>query len=293
MEFAHAHIPGAINLPLFSDYERARVGTVYKKEGKQAAIRLGVKLVGPQLDSILSKAIEHTKERAHIYCARGGMRSGFMCYFLQFAGISTTQLEGGYKAFRRFVRDTLQKPYKIALIGGLTGAGKTETLRKIKDEQIIDLEDLACHSGSVFGGLRGNEMPTSEHFENKLAMQLYTLDQERVIWVEDESRLIGRCQIPGPFYDAMKVAPLYLIKNTKEERIARIMEQYASFGKDLLKDASTKLAKRVGGEAMKQILAHIDLNRYEDAIWLLLDYYDKAYEYALKKHKGPIFQYPP
>ncbi len=291
-EYSHAHIPGAINLPLFSDAERAVVGTLYKKEGKQRAIREGVKIVGPKLDELLSKALEHTTDIAEVYCWRGGMRSGFMRYFLQFAGISTTQLEGGYKVFRRFVRDTLAKPYKIQLIGGLTGSGKTEALHQITKEQVIDLEELACHSGSVFGGLHGKACPSNEHFENELALRLSQLDSSKVIWLEDESRLIGHCQIPNELYEAMKKAPLYLIKTTKEERIARIMEQYGRYGKELLKEASIKLAKRLGGEVTKKTIEHIEANRYEDAIWLLLDYYDKAYEYALKKHKGPLLNYP-
>jgi len=288
-EYLQGRIPGAVSLPLFSDEERALFGTAYKKEGQQVAIRLGIKIVGPKLDTLLTNALAHVKEGATLYCWRGGMRSGFMRQFLELAGIPCTQYQGGYKAFRRQVLATFEKPYKLKLIGGLTGSGKTELLHRMQGEQIIDLEALACHSGSVFGGLHGREMPTPEQFENELATKLNALDPTRVIWVEDESRLIGRCQIPGPFYEAMKQAPLYLVQTTKEARVARIMQQYGKFSREPLNEAVTKLAKRLGGEVTKKILAS---GSYEDAIRMLLDYYDKTYEYALAKHMGPILQYP-
>ncbi len=295
-EFAHAHIPGAISLPLFSDEERALVGTAYKKEGKDIAIRIGIKIVGPKLSQMLSDAEQYigAHNKANVYCWRGGMRSGFIRYFLDFAGIASLQLRGGYKTFRRHALKTLEKPAKFFIVGGLTGSGKTEVLEALaqQNNQVLDLEALACHRGSVYGELAGCMQPSSEQFENKMAAVLSKSNLQLPIWVEDESRSIGRCQIPGATYEAMQKAPLYVINSPKEARIARILSLYSTFSIDYLKEATQKLAKRLGGASTKAAVSYIEQGNLVDAICLLLDYYDKAYLYGISKHQGDVIYLP-
>lgn len=290
-EFQHAHIPGAISLPLFSDDERAIVGTAYKQQGKDIAVRLGIKLIGPKLDSLLSEALEHlgSKKQAKVYCWRGGMRSGFVRYFLDFAGISSVQLKGGYKSYRRFALSTLTKPWRPFVIGGLTGSGKTEVLHALNEvgAQVIDLEALACHRGSVYGELAGCSQPSNEQFENELASKLLQHNLQHPIWVEDESRLIGRCQLPSHVYDAMQQAPLFIISSSKEDRIRRIVSLYSQFPKEQLLAMTQKITKRLGGASTKTVLAFIGQGALADAVRVLLEYYDKAYEHAISRHKGP------
>ncbi|MCE5295059.1 MAG: tRNA 2-selenouridine(34) synthase MnmH [Chlamydiales bacterium] len=295
-EFQHAHISGAISLPLFSDVERAVVGTAYKQQGKDIAVRLGIKLIGPKLDSLLTQALEHVgaSKSAKVYCWRGEMRSGFVRYFLEFAGIQSVQLKGGYKTYRRLTIATLEKPCLPFLIGGLTGSGKTEVLQELSKQnaQTIDLEALAHHRGSVYGELAGILQPSSEQFENELACSLLQKNLQSPIWVEDESRLIGHCQIPTHFYEAMKRAPLFVINCPKEARIERIMSIYSTLPKEQLKAMTIKLTKRLGGASTKTALTFIEQGLLQDAVSLLLEYYDKAYEHAILKHKGPVTRLP-
>jgi len=294
-EFLHAKIPGAISLPLFSDQERAEVGTAYKRQGKDVAIRLGVKIVGPKLDSMLASVDRQirSKEPIRIYCWRGGMRSGFVSYFLSFTGYPTLQLKGGYKAFRRFVLSQLAKPLNLYVVGGYTGVGKTELLYALEKqgEKVLDLEKLACHRGSVYGEIIGSKQPTNEQFENEIALALAQNDPQRPLWIEDESRLIGHCQIPSAVYEAKKRAPLFVIEAPKEVRIERILQLYSGFPKSYWQSATLKIQKRLGGLKTRQVLLCIEENRLIDGIVLLLDYYDRAYEHAISLHQGPVVRF--
>ena len=293
-EYCHAKIPGATNLALFSDVERAIVGTAYKQQGKDIAVRLGIKIVGPKLDSMLTSALEHdfSCHKARVYCWRGGMRSGFVKYFLETAGIASVQLKGGYKAFRRFALNTLAKPCKLFILGGFTGCGKTEVLQALKQENVptVDLEAIACHKGSVYGSLDGKAQPSNEQFENELALNLFNFKSDEPIWVEDESRLIGRCQIPNSFYEVMSHAPLFILNSSKEARMRRILAEYGSFPREHLYESTKKLEKRLGGAKTKAVLQFIEQNAAFEAMNLLLDYYDEAYEHALSRHAGPIIR---
>ncbi|MBS0656079.1 MAG: tRNA 2-selenouridine(34) synthase MnmH, partial [Verrucomicrobia bacterium] len=220
-EYAHAHIPGAINLPLFSDDERAILGTLYKKEGQRAAIRLGVKLVGPKLEALMLDAEKHLQSSDYfkIYCWRGGMRSGFVCFFLQFLGYKTLQLQGGYKSFRRAILNGFSHPFHFFVLGGMTGSGKTEILHELAGlgEQVIDLEGIARHRGSSYGYMDAAQQPSNEQFENELGMALRKQDLTLPIWIEDESRMIGNCVIPNGLFQAMQQAPLVVVDCPIEE----------------------------------------------------------------------------
>lgn len=289
MEYAQGHIPGAINLPLFTDEERALVGTCYKKEGQKTAIQLGVKLVGPKLHDFLEK-VQKESPPFRIYCFRGGMRSGFITWFLNFSGYPSEQLQGGYKAYRRHVLQLFEKPLELHVLGGFTGSGKTAYLQELhqKGDQIIDLEALAEHRGSAFGLVFQQKQPTTEQFENRLAHVLLHSDHSKPIWVEDESRLIGSCSIPKPFFERMLQSQLFFRQKPLEARIEHIISLYGSYPDTYLIECTEKLRKRLGNEKTALITRAIQEKRLHDACRHLLEYYDARYTHALSKHKGPV-----
>lgn len=286
-EFAHAHIPGAISVPLFSNEQRAEIGTVYKQVGKESAIALGVSLVGPRLFQIFN-TIKATNGIKKIYCWRGGMRSGFVCSFLQSIGIESVQLNGGYKAFRRKMLALLDAPPPLCVLAGMTGSGKTEVLAQFPSSA-IDLEALACHRGSAFGELPDREQPSNEQFENCLGFALYQHPKEKMLLVEDESRMIGRCVIPNGFYAAMQKAPFVFLECSKSERVDRICSLYGSFSKQWWKEKIYKIQKRLGAVQAKKIASLIAEDDLPTAVAELLSYYDASYQHALKRRLGPCF----
>ena len=296
IEYEHAHIPNAYNLPLFTDDERARVGTTYKKVGRQEAIDLGVELVGPRLSEYAKSAKSISKNLPDasvlkIYCARGGMRSQFLAWFLQFIGNKVITLQGGYKAYRRHVLEVLSNSsHKFIVLGGMTGLGKTKLLSELqkRDEQVLDLECLAKHKGSAFGYDPNVVQPSPEYFENLLACELSALLCNKVTWIEDESRLIGRCVVPNKVFESMKVSPIIVLKTTIEERISRIREEYADYSKEWWIHSTSCIKKRLGGALTQKIIASIELGYFESAISDLLGYYDASYEYSMRRHSGKI-----
>ena len=288
-EFTSGHIPGAINLPLFEDEERAQVGTLYKQAGKRQALLEGLSLVGPKLRDLALNAQRHAKEStAKVHCWRGGMRSEAVSWLLRLTGLPTITLSGGYKSFRSFAQSTFNERYPLLVIGGLTGCGKTELLSHLRTfgQQTIDIEGLARHRGSSFGS-RGLQ-PTQEQFENDLALQLSLCDKSRPIWIEDESRMVGKCQVPGPLFSQLRAAPLFLLQKSREERIQRLVEEYGvSAAADLIA-AVRKIEKRLGGEKTRLVCKHIAGGAYLEAVADMLVYYDKAYDFALARRSGPV-----
>lgn len=289
-EYASGHIPGAVNLPLFTDEERADVGTTYKKQGKQPAISLGIKIVGPKLFAMSEQAKQLLGDgkNARVYCWRGGMRSGFVSWFLQFQGIHTITLPKGYKAFRRAVLAQFDHPYQLHVISGLTGVGKTERIQELirSSQQGLDLEALANHYGSAFGLKPSTTQPTTEQFENLLACALMLLDPSKPIFVEDESRQIGSCTLPKAFFDQMKAAPISLLTATRPERVARILALYSSYPPDYLIECTRKLTKKLGSERTHTITQKIACNDLAGAVDLLLDYYDATYTFAFQRFRS-------
>lgn len=290
-EYKQGHIPGAINLPLFSDAERASVGTTYKQVGRKAAILLGLQIVGPKLYALASQAQSCAGQGiARIHCWRGGMRSESVAKLLQTLGLKTTTLPGGYKIYRRWVLETISKARQYKILGGFTGSGKTLILQALKDhgQQVLDLESLAQHRGSSFGMLGLAEQPSIEHFENLIAYQLNTFNSNLPIWVEDESRLIGKCKIPDSLYSQMQTAPLIVIEKPKSERLKQIMLDYGQFTFEELKAATLRLAKRLGGAKTKEIIDAGGEGDFEQPAGMLLDHYDKSYSFTLAKKKRPF-----
>ena len=279
-EFAHAHIPGAHNLPLFSDEERDRVGLSYKTEGKQRAFILGLTCIAPRLASFVERVCHNPS--VELYCWRGGLRSQSLGWLFQQAGISTTVRAGGYKRYRREVLLQLQQRYSLRLISGLTGSGKTELLQS--KEQFIDLEQLANHRGSVFGAL--GPQPSNEQFENLIAHALSNMIPEKTIWVEDESRMIGRCKIPDALFNQMIHAPREELFCSRAERIQRLLNDYGNVPLAQLDAGIRELEKRLGSLRMQQVLTLLHQDQRAASIDLLLTYYDQAYEKSQKKYNG-------
>jgi tRNA 2-selenouridine synthase len=289
-EFTQGRIPGAVNLPLFTDQERASVGTTYKQVGQQEAIMQGLSFVGPKLVSYIEKALQHTQEEfVKVHCWRGGMRSSSMAWLLKTAGMKPITLQGGYKNFRKWVLGIFEKPYQLKVLGGFTGCGKTKILNALRNigEQVIDLEGFANHRGSTFGNFGMPSQPSSEQFQNEIAVALSKLDISRPIWIEDESSMIGTCSIPNSFFSQMSASPMHLIQRPLEARLDILEEEYSHFKSEDLIEATLRISKRLGGLRSKEIVEHIQDQKFKQAAEVVLQYYDKAYNHSLSRRKPP------
>ncbi|WP_170266438.1 tRNA 2-selenouridine(34) synthase MnmH [Phaeocystidibacter luteus] len=298
-EFEAGHIPGAHSFPLFNDNERAEVGTLYKREGKDKAVNRGLEIVGPKLAYFVTEAKTMANDKTIVlYCWRGGMRSGSMEWLLETAGLKVERIKGGYKAYRGWANQKIESysnGAKWRVLSGMTGSGKTEVLKALaqKGEQVIDLEGLAEHRGSAFGHLLMKPQPTTEHFMNLLGKELHALRSSKPIWIEDESRLIGKVVLPNALYDAIQDAPHYDLNVTTDRRAKNLVEQYGDASADQFKASFTSIKKRLGGLRYKQAVESVDNGDLEAAATLALDYYDKTYSHALvEARKGGATIYP-
>jgi tRNA 2-selenouridine synthase len=279
-EFTHGHIPGAVNLPLFSNEERVKVGTTYKQQGREAAILLGFDLTGSKWSGFIRQALEIApQKRIAIHCWRGGMRSAAMAWALDLYGFEVQTIRGGYKAFRHWALRQWERSYHLSVIGGMTGSGKTRVLTRLRasGEQTIDLEDLAQHRGSTYGSLNRLIQPTQEQFENNLAIQLAGLNLSRPVWIEDESQNIGRCLIPKLLWNQVRAATLFDLQVPEEERVAALLAEYGDLGRDFLIESTERIGRRLGSEQTKAAITAIREGRMADFIRQVLVYYDKTY----------------
>jgi tRNA 2-selenouridine synthase len=325
-EYNHAHIPGAISFPLFTDEERKEVGTTYKQVSREAAIKTGLHYFGPKMRGMVEdveklavdrwpmtegKTINDQRSTADIflYCWRGGMRSGAVAWLLNLYGFNVTVLAGGYKAFRNYVLKSFEQPYALKVLGGYTGSGKTELLQqlKAKGERIVDLERLASHKGSAFGNINMPPQPSQEMFENLLSCELQKVSiqwselndksedatanlklqtSNFSIWLEDESQRIGTVNIPSAFWERMRTAPLYFLDLPFEERLKHIVEEYGTCGKEKLLQAIERIKKRLGGLEAKTAAQFLEEGKTEDGFAILLRYYDKQYSKGLQSREN-------
>lgn len=287
-EFEQGHIPGAFNIPLFSNEERAVVGTIYKKEGRQAAIIKGLEFVGPKMVAIVSKAQELAKNNTVcVHCWRGGMRSGSVGWLLRMYGLNVFTLQGGYKTFRTLVQDGFEIKAEVKILSGRTGSGKTKVLKELaeKKEAVLDIEGLAHHKGSAFGGF-GQIQPSQEQFENELYVALEEIRNAKHVWIEDESRLLGKKIIPLPVWEKMRTAKVYYIEVPFEERAEKLLEEYGSIPKEQLEKAITGISRRMGPEQTGQALLALQNNNLAEVCKLCLMYYDKTYDHGLTKREN-------
>ena len=280
-EFQQGHIVGAVNIPLFSDEERAAVGTVYKQKTKEKAVALGYEYVTPKLNSFLEQSGTIAKGGPiAVHCWRGGMRSHSFAKHLHDNGFEEVYvIEGGYKAFRNYVLDFLSQDIKLRVLGGYTGSGKTFILDELKQlgEQVVDLEGMAHHKGSAFGSLGETSQPSSQHCENQIFDYWRHLDMDRPVWVEDESSRIGCVQIPKALFAQMRTNQLYFIDISKQERARFLVEEYAGFDNNHLAKSINGIAKRLGGQNVTAALEALEAEDYFRVAMITLQYYDKAY----------------
>jgi tRNA 2-selenouridine synthase len=290
-EYEQGHIPGAVSFPLFSNEERAAVGTSYKHEGKDAAVELGLALVGPKLHDFVRQAKPLAWERQiRVQCWRGGMRSRSMAWLLETAGLTVTVLQGGYKHFRQWGRSQLAQPKPIQILGGMTGTGKTATLHALATlgEQILDLEALANHRGSSYGALGLPAQPTTEQFENLIMVHWAKLSDRRPVWIEAESRQVGRCRIPQELFEQMEQAGIIELVRSWAERVAFLRADYGSADPHALIDATERIRKRLGGQRTQTAVEAIRQGDLTRAIEIVLEYYDKTYHYDLHRRAVPL-----
>ncbi|MGW8193345.1 MAG: tRNA 2-selenouridine(34) synthase MnmH [Desulforhopalus sp.] len=285
-EYSTGTIPGALNIPLFDDDERSVIGTLYKHAGHEQAVDKGFDYVQQKLDQLVGAFAPYRNKVVTVFCARGGMRSRSVVNLLLQSGFTAFQLEGGYKLYRRNVLDVIDtfQP-KLIVIHGLTGTGKTRILQRL--ENCIDLEELASHRSSLFGGL-DREPSTQKIFESRLASVIDRLGGEPY-FIEGESRKIGPVYIPKPLARAMKRGILVRVHCSIETRISRIIDDYPVTDGKVLKEIEVilrSLTRKLGTtrvEELCRLLKNGDLR--ELVRILLLDYYDKRYGRSMESYQ--------
>lgn len=288
-EFSQGHIPGAFSIPLFDDEERAVVGTIYKNSGSDTAVEKGIGIATPKIPQYLASARDLPgSPRILVHCWRGGMRSENMAKLFEREGFEPAVLAGGYKAYRRHVRASLGTRATIVVVGGYTGSGKTDLIREIGQLgcQIIDLEKLACHKGSAFGALGQPPQPTNEQFENDLYRIWSGLDLSKPVWLEDESRMIGRITLPDPVFEMISHGILLRLEIPREERVKRLVMEYAGADKGLLSEAVMRISERLGRPRTQEALHAIETGEFSKVADNILTYYDKAYQFAIERRQG-------
>lgn len=280
-EFRRGHISEAVNIPVLSDEQRSIVGAAYQNVTVDDAIRLGYEFVHSRLSGLVSHALEVAPEKELIvYCWRGGMRSSAFATLLESNGFHKVYIfQNGYKAYRKHVLSFFEQPFKLRVLGGYTGSGKTEILQCLagKGQQIVDLERLANHRGSAFGGIAMPPQPTTEQFQNDLYYVLKKLDITKPIWIEDESSTIGRIFIPTPLFARINQQPLFFIDITADIRAKYLVNTYASLNQDELAESIQKISKRLGLEQANHALLELQKKNYFCVVQILLSYYDKYY----------------
>ncbi len=297
-EFADDHIPGAHNLYVLNNEERAQVGTIYKQESPFKAKKLGASLVSANIARWTGKYfLEQDKGyRPLLYCWRGGQRSLSLATVLSRIGWETTLIEGGYKSYREDVRNALENDcpnLNLKIIAGLTGTAKTLILQKLaaKGEQVIDLEGLANHRGSLLGLRPGHSQPSQKYFESLLAQQIRSFSSQKIVWIESESNKIGKLHCPSPLWEKMKQADAIEIKAPLNARVDYLIEQYPEFieNPEELKRRLSLLTERHGKNILNSWFELIDQNQWPAFVTHLLEeHYDPAYQRSIKTNERKI-----
>lgn len=286
-EFQESTFPEAINLPLLEDQERETVGILYKHFGQKTAVEKGYGFLQEKMAEFekATKVIPDAKNLT-VFCARGGMRSQVVTALLRYMGHNAKQLTGGYKVFRNFTIDRLntyrfQKPI---VLHGKTGVGKTLVLNGL--ENVLDLEGLAEHRGSLFGGVGKNPV-SQKTFETKLLKALEALNPERPVFIEGESRKVGNASIPDAIFRQMRSATNFLLEASIETRVSRTVKEYITDQPGLepeIRSIIQQLKSDLGGKQLDQLLELFDSKDYASCFKaILLNYYDKKYTHSMKK----------
>jgi len=289
-EFEEFRIPGACNVPLFTKEEREKVSKVYYEKGEKEARLYALELVGPRLHEIV-KAIKKIREREKnvaVYCWRGGLRSLAVATICNLTGVHVFRLKGGYRAFRGYILrriEELLENKKVVVLYGPTGVGKTRILRELKEEgfPVLDLEGLAGHRGSVFGGI-GLTQPSQKMFDALVWQELERLKESPIVVVEGESRKIGKLFIPEPLWRKMGEGIKVMLELPLNERVKISMEDYGvgQFPKETYLEALSRIKKILGDEKYRQIKELIEREEYPEAVKeLMVNYYDRLYNRSI------------
>ncbi|MBL7765979.1 MAG: tRNA 2-selenouridine(34) synthase MnmH [Chitinophagaceae bacterium] len=290
-EYEKAHVPGALNLPLFSDEERAIVGTAYKQESPEKAMLLGLEFAGKKMRQYVEDAaLMAPAKKILVHCWRGGKRSESMAWLLSMAGFDVEVLKGGYKQYRQAVQKIFHTHLKkLIVIGGQTGIGKTYILHQLAmlGEQIIDLEKWANHKGSAFGSLGQEAQPSTEMFENLLFEHIRKLDAHRRIFIENESKKVGICVLPDELYRQMK--QYYYIQYTIpfEDRLDILVQNYAAYPVEDLKERFKRIERKLGGDHLALAFQALDARDFKTAAAIALKFYDKTYLHGFENNTTP------
>jgi tRNA 2-selenouridine synthase len=288
------------------------VGTAYKQQGRETAIKIGLDFFGPKMRAMIDYTESLTgsgSRQVLVHCWRGGMRSAGVAWLLDLYGFKVYTLVGGYKSFRHWVIETFSFPFSFSILGGYTGSGKTYVLEELRKNgaAVINLEKLACHKGSAFGSIGMPQQPAQEMFENLLGQELRAfiksdvtsdgngidhpatllMNQQDRIWLEDESERLGLVNIPHTLWKCMSRSPLLFITIPFEERLKHIVQEYGSLDKERMAGAITRIKKRLGGLETKTALENLATGDIESCFRILLRYYDKSYNKALDKRDQP------
>jgi tRNA 2-selenouridine synthase len=286
-EYQKGHIPTALSLPLFNDAERSEIGLVYKQMGRPKATKVGLEMVGPRLNALIDQFKDQVESgRVLLHCWRGGMRSESVAWLINLTGeFEPATLRGGYKAYRNFALREFAAERRLSIVGGMTGTAKTRLLERLgqRGMQSVDLEALASHRGSAFGSIGQPDAPTQQQFENELAFELSGTDPIRTLWLEDESRHIGRRIIPNELWIRMRSAPVIVIERSREERVEHLVSEYGDAEPEDLLESIQKIEKRLGGQRTQEACDAVRAGDLELACHVLLDYYDRGYRYGLSK----------
>jgi len=286
-EFAEDRIPGAFNLPVLDDGERAETGTVYKQADPEEARSLGLRLITPKLPALMQELRRLSAEGDPvIYCWRGGLRSKSVQAVAELMNIPCHRLLGGYKEFRREVNAFFQQPcpFPVAVLHGLTGVGKTRILAElalIPGAQTLDLEGLAGNRGSVFGGVGLPAQPAQKSFESALWQAMRRFDRQKPLVVECESKRIGRLLLPPALHQAMQNGRHILVYDGMAGRVARVLEDYRpEERKEEILAALNRLREKLGNNVVEMLIKEIKAGNFNYVVEVLLtEYYDPLYKY--------------
>ncbi len=293
-EFAEDHIPGAINCPVLDDDERIRVGTLYKQVSPFEANKVGAALVARNIASHI-ETLFHARPKNWkplIYCWRGGKRSGAMTIIFSQIGWQARQLEGGYKTYRRMVNaelDALPQRFRYLTVCGPTGSGKSALLQALHAAggQVLDLEQLARHKGSVLGQLPDAQQPSQKMFESQLLLQLLGFDPARPVYVESESSKVGSLRVPRALIDSIRAAPCIVIDAPLAARVDFLLRDYAYLlaRPDWLLDRLQRLTELHGRQTIERWCALVERQAWPELVGALLqEHYDPAYIKSMKHH---------
>ena len=293
-EYADDHLPGAVSAPVLDDAQRALVGTVNAEQGAFEAKRLGAALVSRNIGALIERLFADRDRhwRPLVYCWRGGNRSGSLATVLARIGWRTTVIDGGYKAFRRQViaeLDARPAGLRFVVVGGRTGSAKSRLLERLdaRGEQVLDLEALASHRGSVLGALPGASQPSQKRFETMLWDRLRALDPARPVFVESESRKVGQVQVPEALIHAMRASPVAVLEAEVPVRARFLLSEYEHFRRDVpgLIALLERLAPLHGAERVAQWKALVDADRWDVLVErLLVEHYDPSYDRSMRRN---------